>query len=526
LTALVERNAAQRPYALAFVEHERRITYAQFDLLCRGTAAWLARQGIGRGDRVAVWLVNRIEWLALLFALARLGATLVAVNTRYRAEELEYILARGGARLLVMQPRFREHDFVAVLESVPAASAPELERVVLVGSAGDPLRVAGRPAARFDAFEIDPGAVRDMAEPDAPAVLFTTSGTTKTPKLVVHSQRTLALHGERCAAAFGFHDPAAALLAAMPFCGVFGMAAFLAAFAAGAPSILMDGFDAAAATALLRLHAVTHAFGSDEMFRRLMEAAPGPNPFPAARAFGFAAFSPAATDIAREAWSRGIPLHGLYGSSEALALFAIQPAALPVEQRIEPGGRPVSDDACVRVRDIDTGELLPTGRSGELEIKAPTNFIGYLNDPPATAAAVSADGFFRTGDIGRLREDGTFVFESRRGDAIRLGGFLVSPAEIEEVLKRVAGIEDAQVVAVEIERQTRAAAFVIPAHGAEMREADVIAAAAARMAGFKVPARVWAVDHFPTTPSANGTKIQRAALRAMAAERLAREGSA
>jgi fatty-acyl-CoA synthase len=206
-----------------------------------------------------------------------------------------------------------------------------------------------------------------------------------------------------------------------------------------------------------------------------------------------------------------------------LALFAMQPASLPVEERIEGGGKPVSHDAVVRIREVDADGLLSAGQSGEIEIRAPTNFAGYLDDAPATAAALHADGFFRTGDIGRLREDGTFVFESRRGDAIRLGGFLVNPAEIEDVLKGIDGIADAQVVAAELDGRARAVAFVIPDPGSSVSEADVIALSGGRMASFKVPARVWPVDCFPTTQSANGTKIQRAILRAMAAERLGRE---
>src|SRR4051812_37553053 len=87
LSALVERNAARRPHAPALVDGERQVSHAEFALLCHQAAAWLTRQGISPGDRVAVWLVNRIEWLVLLFALSRLGATLVAVNTRYRAQE-------------------------------------------------------------------------------------------------------------------------------------------------------------------------------------------------------------------------------------------------------------------------------------------------------------------------------------------------------------------------------------------------------------------------------------------------------
>ncbi|MES3015886.1 MAG: acyl-CoA synthetase, partial [Pseudomonadota bacterium] len=159
--------------------------------------------------------------------------------------------------------------------------------------------------------------------------------------------------------------------------------------------------------------------------------------------------------------------------------------------------------------------------SGELEIRAPTSFVGYLDNPEANAKAFDADGFFRTGDIGRLRADGSFVFETRSGDAIRLGGFLVSPVEIEEVIRQVAGVADAQVVAVELGHQARCAAFVILQPGAVVAEADVTAWVNARMAGYKVPARVWFVDAYPITQSANGDKIQRARLRDMAQSRLA-----
>jgi fatty-acyl-CoA synthase len=523
LPALLERNIARQPDAAAFIDGERHVSYAEFDRLCTAAAAWLAEQGITAGDRVAVWMVNRIEWLALLFAAARVGAALVPVNTRYGASEVEYILARSGARLLLMEPRFRTIDFAGLLGGVAPAAVPRLERVILLGDAGAPPTLLDRPTIVIQGFAAGAVAPASAAAPHAPAVLFTTSGTTKGPKLVIHPQRTLALHSYRCAAALGLQESGANLLAAMPFCGVFGLTAALAALAGGVPIIVMDAFDAGKAAALLRRHAVTHTFGSDEMFRRLMALVPGPNPFPAARAFGFAAFSPGAAELAREAWHRRIPLHGLYGSSEVLALFAMQPASLPVEERIEGGGKPVSHDAVVRIREVDADGLLPAGQSGEIEIRAPTNFAGYLDDAPATAAALHADGFFRTGDIGRLREDGTFVFESRRGDAIRLGGFLVNPAEIEDVLKGIDGIADAQVVAAELDGRARAVAFVIPDAGSSVSEADVIALSGGRMASFKVPARVWPVDRFPTTQSANGTKIQRAILRAMAAERLGRE---
>ena len=181
--------------------------------------------------------------------------------------------------------------------------------------------------------------------------------------------------------------------------------------------------------------------------------------------------------------------------------------------------------AAIRIRDVDSGELLPPGRSGEIEIRAPGNFAGYWNDPGATAEAISPDGFFRTGDIGHLRDDGSFVYEARRGDAMRLAGFLVSPLEIEDVLKQLDGVADVQVIAVEISGQARCVAFVIPAGERAPSEADLVAAASRRLAGFKVPARVWFVDEFPTTQSANGVKIQRGKLHEMARERLSQSGS-
>ena len=524
LPALLEERLTQ-PDGIALVDGERRITYAELDALGRGTAAWLRAQGIGPGDRVAVWLTNRVEWLALLFGLARLRAVLLAVNTRYRAAELEYLLERSGPRMLVMQAGFRSIDFRSILKGARPESAGALERVAIVGAeAGALSPILGKPAVAFDLGR-GAGDEEDASQPDALAMLFTTSGTTKGPKLVMHSQRTLALHARRVARAYRFEEEEAAMLGALPLCGVFGLNGALAAIAAGAPIVLMEAFDDAAAVDLIPRHRVTHLFGSDEMFRRLADGVEGDDPFPSVRVCGFAAFHPGAAEFAKAAWTRRMPLLGLYGSSEVQALFSLQPDSLPLEQRVEAGGRPVSSDAELRIRDIDTGELLPPGRSGEIEIRAPTNFIGYLNDRESSEKAILPDGFFRTGDVGRLRSDGTFVYETRRGDALRLGGFLVSPAEIEDALKRIPAVADAQVVGVEIAGQMRSVAFVIPAPGAAPREAEVIAAAKAILAGFKVPARVWFVDAFPTTESANGIKIQRARLREMALERLRTTGA-
>jgi fatty-acyl-CoA synthase len=178
----------------------------------------------------------------------------------------------------------------------------------------------------------------------------------------------------------------------------------------------------------------------------------------------------------------------------------------------------------VRARSVDTGLLLPAGEVGELEIMAPRSaFAGYLDNLEATAEATTDDGFFRTGDLGYVREDGSFVYEARAGDAMRIGGFLVAPAEIEDFLKTLPGIADAQVVAVPIEGKAQPVAFVIHAKGRKPRPDAIRTSAAEVMAAYKVPARVWQIEAFPVTESANGIKIQKGKLREMAAALIARE---
>jgi fatty-acyl-CoA synthase len=240
--------------------------------------------------------------------------------------------------------------------------------------------------------------------------------------------------------------------------------------------------------------------------------------------FGYGIFQPGGQGFARNAWDRGLPIHGIYGSSELQALLSVQPATLPVPERVKAGGRLVSNEARARARDSQTGAVLPPGGVGELEIKsARSAFTGYLDDPSATTAAIDEDGYFRTGDLGYVRDDGTFVFETRLGDVMRIGGFLVSPIEIEDVLEGISGVVDAQVVSVTIGGKNQPVAFVIVDRNATPTAEAIRLQAGKAMASFKVPARVWFVDRFPVTESANGTKIQHSKLREMALERLAEE---
>jgi len=518
LQSLIRTEAAADP---AFVFDGTSVSRAEFAAKIGQSAAWLAAQGIGKGDVVAVWLVNRIEWLALLFAAARLGAIVAAVNTRYRSADVAHLLRLSGAKLMVVEAAFRSIDIAAILADVAKDEAPALQKLAVIGADAIP---AHWPCVRFDAFDQSyPPAPPAQDDVDLPVLLYTTSGTTRGPKLVAHSQRTLAAHAASIAAALKLSPQRHALLAMLPFCGTFGMTSLLGFIAAGATIHVLDAFEAAPALKILGDHEITHAFGSDEMFRRILALTDLAHPFPRAEVFGFAAFQPGWRELAAEAEARGMPLYGLYGSSEVQALFSIGRASDAFfTDRIEGGGWPMSPEAKVRVRDTETGELAAPGVSGEIEISAPSRFLGYFNNPDATRDAITADGFFRTGDIGRLRGDGSFVYETRAGDAMRLGGFLGAPGEIEDELKACTGVADAQVVAVDLKGNARCVAFVIPA-GTPLRQEALTTRLRERLASYKVPARIYVVDAFPVTDSANGVKIQRARLRAMAMERIAAE---
>jgi fatty-acyl-CoA synthase len=176
------------------------------------------------------------------------------------------------------------------------------------------------------------------------------------------------------------------------------------------------------------------------------------------------------------------------------------------------------------VRSIEGDAIEPPGASGLLEIKGPSVMLGYLNQVDATNAAFTADGWFRTGDIGYLVNNANrFVFLTRNNDVLRLAGFLVEPQEIEHFIERLESVDAAQAVEVKTPKGARVVAFVIPAGGQDVSEQEVVAHCAASLAKYKVPMRVVSVTSFPTTPSANGDKVQRGRLRELAHELQAAE---
>lgn len=524
LPALLSQHADQQ--ATALFDRDRPVSYAALTDESIRLAGALRAQGVLPGDRVGIWLPNATAWLAAFFACARLGAIAVAVNTRFRATELADIVGRSGLKVLITWPAFAKADFVATLAACPPPALSALSAVIAYDedephaadrlaalAAALPAHVAWQRYADCLAAEPLPD---NCAAPQAGCAIFTTSGTTKAPKFVLHDQRTLVGHAFDVVTGYGI-DARASMLLAPPLCGVFGVCNALAMLAAGRPFAMMPAWDAVVAAELIERLQATHMNATDEAIAQLLALNDRTPAYPSLRFVGYAAFNPALADMFDRAHARGLTLVGLYGISEIQALFSRQSEDAPLDQRRLAGGRPVSPDAQVRTRDPESGELLPHGESGELEFLAPgSRMVAYFGNPAATAEALLKGGWYRSGDLGYTTADGRFVFLTRMGDSLRLGGFLVSPAEIEACVQQVPGIDSCQVVGITTAGALRPVAFVILAPGAVLDEAAVIAHVAARLARYKVPVQVYAIDAFPVTEGTNATKIQKHRLRDLA----------
>lgn len=526
VTGLLDVAAAVAPETPALIYGGTSLSFASLSAQARRAAGGLASLGIKPGDRVAFWLPNTLAYVILYFACARLGAIAVAVNTRFRASEVGDIVGRSGAKVLVVWPDFHRIDFPGILADVDPGALKRIETVIVYSESEDvpAISIAGARTVAWERLVRHARFDGDFSVPGAGCNIFTTSGTTKAPKFVLHSHASITQHAIEVARHFDLFKPDTVAYLGLPFCGVFGFCQALAALAAAKPTLLESTFDAETAVRLMEKYGVTYFNASDEMIDRMIGVKGNRKPFRKVESAGFANFNSELADIAERADLEGLKVTGLWGMSELQALAARRDPLDDVTVRKLPGGKLISPSAQVRVRDPESGNLLDIGKAGELEITGPSRMLEYFLNPEATKETVTKDGFIRTGDLGMLEPDGSFEFLSRMGDVLRLGGFLVAPAEIEAEVQTHQAVESVQVVGVGGAAGNRAVAFVIPVEGCAVDETMIQEHCAQQLARFKVPVRVIPIDAFPVTESANGIKIQRGRLRDMAEEILRASG--
>lgn len=506
LSERLQSLASSHASDLALIEPGRSVTYAELARDSQRLASYFSSLGVAPGDRVALWLPNTVEWVSSFIALSHLGAIALSVNTRFRSHEVQDIIDRGQASWLIYWPGFKGIEFDDILLNIEAQSRAKLKGMITVVQ----LR---------SATEVDRPAI--VAHGDHGTLTFTTSGTTSQPKFVLHTESVILRHADAIAQAFSYDDQTC-VLASAPFCGAFGFATLIGGLFTGHPVVFEPVSTADSLLTLVRQYQVTHTYANNALILQMLQTSHDRTDFKSCKLFGFASFAPAQNELFELAKQNNLELTGLYGSSELIALVAAQPTSEDLGDtsvRYEPGGCLVHDHGRVRARDPETGHILPHGQSGEIEILSPSHMAAYLDQPEATRKAFSEDGYFRTGDLGWCVSDRQFVFQARMGDSLRLGGFLVNPAEIESVIETIPAIQASQVVGVEHGSKTVAVAFVLLNHEHDYRATDPehwVAFCKQKLAGFKVPVHFEVLAHFPTVESPNSVKIQKHKLRDMA----------
>lgn len=486
---LVERRAAASPDRRALTDEAgRSVTFGDLRAAAEQFAAGLHRLGVGAGDVVAWQLPTRIDTIACSLALCRLGAVQNPILHHYREHEVGFALRQLRPKLVLTPGEWRGFEYGAMARRL-AADLPAPPAVVDV-HALEPTDPVTLP--------------RFVAAPDEPRWIYYTSGTTADPKGVVHTDRTLIAGGEGLARAIGITPDDVGSIA-FPFTHIAGPDYLVMMLVLGFGSVLMEAFVPADAVAFYRANGVTLAGGSTafySLFLAEQRAQPGEPIIPTLRMLsGGGAPKPPELffEVQREMGVR--ILHG-YGMTEVPMITMGTPDDTD-EQLASTDGRPVAG-AEVRIVGFD-GALAGPGVDGEVRVRGPMVCAGYT-DPALTASAFDEEGYFRTGDVGHLRDDGHLVLTGRLKDLIIRKGENISAREIEDVLYALPTVADVAVIGLpDPERGERVCAVVQPAAGESPPTFDEVVAAC-RAAGLmtqKIPEQLEVVEALPRNQTLN-----------------------
>lgn len=528
LAALFEDVAAnypERPFVMTANAVE---TYGAMLDRSRRIAALLAARGIGGGDHIAILLPNGVAFVAVKLAIARLGAVAVPLNFNLQRDELAYVIGQSDASALIAIDGFRGRDYLADLEAILQPGFP----VFVERTLGAPHRWQA-----LDDWKRHPPA-RDAipARPTDLSDIIYTSGTTGSPKGVMLTHDMVLRTAYASALARAFEDGRRLIFAA-PMYHVHGLVECLvAALFAGGGIIPQDRFDAAELLALAVRHEANEISGVPTLTEKLLDAA-------RRNAFSCPSLSCVFSTggMHRETiWEEFREVLGAreivtgYGMTETTASTTCTLPEEPITRVTTSNGRFKDAGAAApagspwlaeyRVVDAESGAELPPGANGELLVRGSGVTRGYYRKADETAAAFTAEGWLRVGDIGRVDAEGYLTLAGRSKDVYRCGGETVMPREIEALLETHGQVREAHVVAIPDPRMGEVGCACVVATEVPPSAAALIALCESRLARFKVPRHIlfFAAGEIPVTPTGRAKKFQ---LAEMARERLGVEAA-
>jgi fatty-acyl-CoA synthase len=482
------RRAELTPSRTALVFEGRQWTYREFNQQVDRCATALTDLGVCHGDRVAVLTINVPQFLEVLFACGKLGARFVPLNFRLAGPELSFIVNDAGVHTIVVGP-----EFIELVDSV----RPELcvrHYLALQAAEGgawlDYDDVVSRAAAAPSDNEV---------KPDEVAIIMYTSGTTGRPKGAMLTHGNLLWNNINAALSFDTLEDDVTLVCA-PLFHIGGLnVTTLITLLKGGTVVLLRAFDPAKVLDLIEEHRVNSMFGVPAMFL-FMSQLPGfgDRDLSSVRSF-ICGGAPVPEPLIRLYQDRGIPFVQGYGLTETAPFATLLPKQDSLRKVGSAGLAPMFTEVRVvddRMDDVKTGEI------GEVVIKGPNVMKGYWNRPDATAQAITHGGWFHSGDLGVLDEDGYLYLKDRMKDMIISGGENIYPAELESVLIDHPAVADVAVIGMPDEKWGEAVvAVVVKTEGVELSPQDVIDFANGRLARYKLPRQVVFTDLLPRNPA-------------------------
>lgn len=506
LTDVLRRHAVTHPDAPAIRAPDRTLTFRELDRESDRVVAGLAGLGVERGDVVSCQLSNIAEFLILHHAVVKRRAIFNPIHLPYRAAEVAHILAFAASRVVVMGPPYRGFSFVEMALGL-RARLPALRHVVAVGGE----RADG--VLPFEALRERggrDGPPDDPSQPDDPFLLLFTSGTTASPKAVLHTHSLRMGSARFGAEGLGFTG-ADRVLSIARLSHMWGLYSYWMALWAGAAQVLLPTYSAEAFVEVAARERATVAIGAPPHVADLL-AVPDMRlpPLPCLRLFALSGSvcPPSLAGALRE--RLGCAPLMLWGMTETGGALYTRPDDAPavVDHTV---GR--AAPGCTFALLDDEGRALGPDVEGELAIKGPYVFEGYVNNPDATAESFTADGWFLTGDMATIDEAGYVRILGRQKEQINRGGAKFHPSDVEEALLRHPQIQTAALVGVPDARLgERSCCVVVPRPGqAPPTLADLTRVLAeAGIAKFKWPEHLTLMAALPLTPTG---KVQRAVLR-------------
>jgi acyl-CoA synthetase (AMP-forming)/AMP-acid ligase II len=484
------RDAADRFGDLpAYVEDGATTTYAALLERVEAVAASYVARGLAPGRAVAIWAPNSLDWAVAALAVTYAGGVLVPLNSRYTAHEVADVLARTDTAVVVVADGFLGRTQVADLTAVGTAS-----EVVDLADLGGPTAVVASPEHLAEARRR-----ADAVGPDDVADILFTSGTTGRSKGAMSAHRQ-TIGAARVWAELGGVRADDRYLVVNPFFHSFGYKiGIVVGLLTGCTLHPVATFDVDATMRTIQDERITVLPGAPTIYQSLLTA-PGRAEHDLS-SLRLAVTGAAVVPVVLIERMRAASPQGL-GIDQVVTAFGMTEAVVVTMCR---EGDPAETVATTNGRAVPGMETRIDDETGELLVRGEHVMLGYLDDPEATAAAIDADGWLHTGDVGSLDGDGNLTITDRLKDMYISGGFNVYPAEVEQVLMRLDGVDDVAVVGVPDERLGEVGrAYVVGTAGAE----EVVAFARERLANFKVPRQVEHVDVLPRNLSGKVLKTE------------------